>query len=61
MDESLQALGQEVDSFRLVFGHFLAQVDEADRGAFFFLEAEEFEDSVVLGVVEVDVDEEDLA
>lgn len=61
LSESSKAIGQEVDGLWLVLGHVLAQVDETHGRALFLLQAEELENSVVLGVVNVHKDEQYFA
>ena len=60
-DESINRLLAEVVRFGLELLHGLAHLDHSDAGAVFFFEAEEFEDSAVVGFVAVDVDEEGFA
>lgn len=44
----------------LVLGHLVLQGDEADGGAFLFLQAEELQDALVVVHIAVDENEQDL-
>ena len=60
-DESVKAGLVELVALWLELLHGLAHLDHADGGALFLLEAKELEDSAVVGLVAVNVHEEDLA
>lgn len=59
--EFLDVTGPEIIRFvRFVLGHFIFQADDPHCGHFFGLQAEEFQDPLMVGLVHVDDDEKQL-
>lgn len=60
LNEIFDVFGGNVVAFRPVLQHLIFHADDAHRGDFLLLDAEELEDALVVGVVNVDDDEENL-